>query len=289
MTATVSAKLPWDQRQRFMLLEARVIWMGQLRLGDLRDAFGISTRKAERDLALYCQLCPNNLVLDMETGIYRPGDRFEPSFLRGTAQELLNVLRHHDLAQDLPLAMAAAGHVPAETLELPEREFDVRVLQRLGTAIRERRWLLIEYQSMTRPDPRLLSIAPHSLAYVGRWHARAYSQDHQTHRDFLLSRIVGLPELGDAAPHDEQQDWDWRNHVMVRIGAHPGLSEAQRRVVEHDFGMRRGMLEKTLRLALVPYFLKQLNVGRGDLDRTPSEQQIVLLNQVELDAFNRLG
>ena len=289
MTPVDNAKLPWDQRQRFMLLEARVIWDGRIRVADLRDAFDIGTRKAEKDFALYRQRCPNNLLLDVETGIYRADDRFEPAFLRGTAEEFLTVLRHHDLAQDLPLAMAAAGHVPAETLDLPQREFDVRVLQRIGSAIRERRWLAIEYQSMNRPDPRRLLIAPHSLAYVGRWHARAYSNEHQAFRDFLLSRIIGLPELGDAANIDSAQDWDWRNHVTVRIGPHPQLTEPQKRVVEHDFGMRRGMLEKNLRLALVPYLLKMLNVGRGDVDRPASEQQIVLLNQAELDAFNRLG
>lgn len=289
MTTTDHTKLPWDQRQRFMLLEARVIWDGQIRVGDLRDAFDISTRKAEKDIELYRARCPNNLLLDHDTGIYRADDRFEPAFLRGSAEELLTVLRHHDLAQDLPLAMAAAGHVPAETLDLPQREFDVRVLQRLGSAIREKRWLAIEYQSMNRPDPRRLAVAPHSLAYVGRWHARAYSSEHQAFRDFLLSRIIGLPELGEAANIDSDQDWDWRNHVTVRIGPHPQLTEPQQRVVEHDFGMRRGMLEKNLRLALVPYLLKMLNVGRGDVERPASEQQIVLLNQAELDAFNRLA
>ena len=117
-----------DQRQRFLLLEARVIWAGSLRVGDLRDAFGITTRKAEKDFARYRELCPDNLVVDLETGIFRADDRFEPAFLRGSAEEFLGVLRHHDLAQDLPLAMAAAGHVPAESLDLPQREFDVRVL-----------------------------------------------------------------------------------------------------------------------------------------------------------------
>jgi predicted DNA-binding transcriptional regulator YafY len=289
MSATDPARLAWDQRQRFMLLEARLIWYGQIRLADLRDAFDIGTRKAEKDFALYRERCPHNLAFDAATGIYRADDRFEPRFLRGTAEEFLNVLRHHDLAQDLPLAMAAAGHLPAETLDLPQREFDVRVLQRIGSAIRERRWLAIEYQSMNRPDPRLLRIAPHALAYVGRWHARAWSEEHQAFRDFLLSRIIGLPELGEAANVESGQDWDWRNHVTVRIGAHPGLTEPQKRVVEHDFGMRRGMLEKNLRLALVPYLLKLLNVGRGDVERPAAEQQIVLLNQAELDAFNRLG
>ncbi len=280
---------PWDQRQRFMLLEARIIWCGQIRAGDLRDAFDISTRKAEKDFTLYQQQCPDNLVFDRDTGIYFPDDRFEPAFLRGTAQEFLAVLRNHDLAQNLPLAMAASEHMAAETLELPEREFDVRVLQRISQAIREGRWLAIEYQSMNRPDPRRLEIAPHALAFVGRWHARAYSSEHQGFRDFLLSRIIGLPELGEACRHSPDADWDWRNQVSVRIGPHPGLTEPQRRVVELDFGMQAGLLEKRVRLALVPYLLKLLNVGRGDLERSPSEQQIVLLNQAELDAFNRLS
>lgn len=283
-----SQPLSWDQRQRFMLLEARLIWSGEIRAGDLRDAFDISTRKAEKDLQLYRALRPHNLQLDVETGVYRAGDRFEPAFLRGTASEFLAVLRNHDLAPDLPLAMAA-GEVPAETLELPQREFDVRVLQRLCAAIREQRWLSLEYQSMNRPDPRRIDIAPHALAYVGRWHARAYSLQHEAFRDFLLSRIIGLPQLGEPARQAAEQDWDWRNHVIVRVGPHPGLTEGQRRVVEQDYGMRLGLLERSLRLALVPYYLKLLNVGRGDTERPAAEQQIVLLNQAELDAFNRLG
>jgi predicted DNA-binding transcriptional regulator YafY len=284
----ISSSPPWDQRQRFKLLEARLIWTGRIQLGDLRDAFDISTAKAERDLQQYQALYPQNLRFDGQTGIYTPDDRFEPAFLRGTAEELLTVLRHHDLAQDLPLAMAAAGHVPAETLELPGREFDVRVLQRLGTAIREQRWLTLDYQSMNRPEPRTLRIAPHSLAYVGRWHARAFSEEHRAFRDFLLSRIIGLPVLGETCGQGADADWDWRNQVTVRVGPHPGLTAAQRLVVEHDFGMTGGRFEKRLRLALVPYLLRQLNVGRGDHERTPAEQQIVLLNAAELEAFNRL-
>lgn len=289
MSPAESARLPWDQRQRFMLLEARLIWAGAIRLGDLRDAFDVSTRTAEKDLQLYRSLRPQNLALDAQIGVYTATDRFEPAFLRGTAGEFLAVLRNHDLAQDLPLAMAAAGHVPAETLELPEREFDVRVLQRISTAIREKRWLSLEYQSMNRPEPRRIEIAPHALAYVGRWHARAYSLEHQAFRDFLLSRMLGLPSLGEPARHGGEQDWDWRNFVKVKLGPHPGLTAPQRRVVEHDFGMRLGLLEKSLRLALVPYYLRLLNVGRGDAERSPAEQQIVLLNLAELDAFNRLG
>jgi predicted DNA-binding transcriptional regulator YafY len=272
-----------------MLLEARVIWAGAIRAGDLRDAFDITTGKAEKDIARYRERCPQNLAQDRETGEWRPTDRFEPAFLRGTAEELLQVLRNHDIAADLPLAMAAAGHVAAESLELPTRSFDVRVLVRINSAIRERRSLAVEYQSMSKPEPRRIEIAPHVLVFTGRWHARAWSESHQGFRDFLLSRMCSLPELRAAAARGGDQDWDWQHQVSVRIVPHPGLSAAQQRVVMQDYGMAQGMLEKRVRLALVPYYLRLLNVGEGDRNRSASEQQIVLLNVEELRSFDRLS
>lgn len=290
MTASAPTKpIPWDQRQRFRFLEAHAIWRGSIRVGDLRDSFDISTAKAEKDLALYTRLAPHNLRRDRETGEYQPTDGFVPQFLRGTATEYLQVLRNHELRGDLALAMATSGQVATETLEPPAREFDVRVLARLNTAIRERRWLSIDYQSMTHPEPRRLEIAPHVLVFAGRWHARAWSATHESYRDFLLSRICGLPELLGSCERNPELDWDWRNDVVVRIAPHPQLSAAQKRVVEQDHGMLHGMRETRVRVALAPYFLRLLGIGRGDTARPAHEQQIVLLNAADLDSLNRLS
>jgi predicted DNA-binding transcriptional regulator YafY len=283
------SKLPWDQRQRFRFIEAHAIWRGQVRVADVRDGFEVSASKAEKDFAAYARLSPGNLVRDRSTGEYRPTDAFVPRFLRGTGSEYLQVLRHHELGNDLPLAMAASGAGAAETLEAPAREFDVRVLARLNTAIRERRWLSIDYQSMTQPEPRSLRIAPHVLVFVQRWHARAWSAEHEGYRDFLLSRICGLPELLGPCERSADADWDWRNDVAIRIAPHPDLSAAQKRVVEQDYGMLHGMRETRVRVALAPYFLRMLGIGRGDRARAAQEQQIVLLNAADLDALNRLS
>ena len=167
------AGLPWDQRQRLRFAEALLIWRGSVSAGEVRDAFDVSTGKAERDLSRYRKLAPNNLVFDRDTGHFHPSDAFVPCLLRGTAGEYLQVLSQHESQRDLPLAMASSGDPAAEMLEAPTREFDVRVLARLNTAIRERRWLAIDYQSMNHPEPRRLQIAPHVLAHAGRWHARA--------------------------------------------------------------------------------------------------------------------
>lgn len=283
------ASLPWDQRQRFRFIEAHVIWRGQIRVADVRDSFDVSTGRAEKDLLAYQRLAPGNLVRDRRTGEYLPTDTFVPRFLRGTANEYLQVLRNHELGDDLPLAMVASGLGATETLEPPAREFDVRVLARLNTAIRERRWLAIDYQSMSHPEPRRLEIAPHVLVFAGRWHARAWSATHESYRDFLLSRICGLPELLGPCERSPEHDWDWRNEVAVRIAPHPGLSAAQKRVVEQDYGMVHGMRETRVRVALAPYFLRLLGIGHGDRSRSAQEQQIVLLNAGDLAALDRLA
>lgn len=287
--SVTSQALSWDQRQRLRFVEAHVIWRGSIRSGDLRDVFDISTGKAEKDLSLYLKLAPNNLSRDTQTGEFKPTDQFVPQFLRGTASEYLQVLRNQELGTDLPLAMVAGGQMAAEVLEVPTREFDVRVLARLNTAIREQRYLRIDYQSMTHPEPRRLQIAPHVLVCAGRWHARAWSATHEAYRDFLLSRICGIPELLGPCERNPELDWDWRNDVSIRIAPHPELSPAQKRVVEQDYGMLHGMRETHVRVALAPYFLRLLGIGRGDRARPAAEQQIVLLNAADLDALNRLS
>ncbi len=269
-----------------MLLEALLIWNGAVSAEDLGDCLDCSIDRAEQDLARYRALHPGCLIGD--AGTYRASDQFEPSYLRGTVQEFLQVLRNVGDVAATPLSVVAAQVAPIELLQLPERAFDVRILQRMSTAIRDRRWLEVEYQSMSHPEPRSLRIAPHALAHAGRWHARAWSETHQAYRDFLLSRISGIPQLGDEVP-DRTGDWEWSNLVSVRIGPHAGLSPAQQRVVEQDYGMRHGMLETTLRLALVPYYLRMMGVGRDDLLQPAAEQQIMLLNGSELASYDRLS
>ncbi|MEK6807215.1 MAG: WYL domain-containing protein [Pseudomonadota bacterium] len=289
---TTLDSLRWDIRQRLMYLEARVIWTGHVAPADLRETFGVSVAQADKDFALYQEQSPDNLLPDDKGGAYVASDRFEPRLLRGSAQEFLLVLRNHGLkagAPDSPLAALLGGIAPAEVIERPEREFDVRILQRVTAAIREKRWLVVEYQSMTHPEPRPLLLAPHALASAGRWHLRAWSQTHNGYRDFLLARISGIPELKGACEKNAQDDWDWRNFVNVKVGAHPGLTPPQKRVIEADYGMHSGVLERAVRVALVPYYLQMLGLNRESSSLSPAEQPLTLLNRSELEVYNRFS
>jgi len=280
----------WELRQRLIAIEARVTWAGRLTTGDLRRAFGISRSQASKDLARYQELCPWNLRYDRHEKCYRARDDFRPRFLHGTAREFLRALHFTGEGGASPLTSIAADITSVEVLEPPQREFDVITLQRVNTAVRESRALVVEYISMNTAAPRELELSPHALVFTGsRWHVRAHSTYHHDFRDFLLSRMRPVPELGGAAARGVDQDHDWQTMVNVRIGAHPGLSPAQQAIIEHDFGMVSGVLERRMRLALVPYYLQLMRVGKGDTERDPASQQIVLLNATELGRYDRLS
>jgi hypothetical protein len=71
--------------------------------------------------------------------------------------------------------------------------------------------------------------------------------------------------------------------VTLEIGPHPGLSEAQKKVVALDYGMRNGKCKVTVRKALLYYTLKRLGLNTAPSPRNPTDQQIVLLNREVLD------
>ena len=73
-----------------------------------------------------------------------------------------------------------------------------------------------------------------------RWHIRAYNQEHQTYRDFVLARFITSPELGEAALHAAEQDHDWQSVEALIIAPHPDLTPDQQAVIADDYGMEDG-------------------------------------------------
>jgi hypothetical protein len=82
---------------------------------------------------------------------------------------------------------------------------------------------------------------------------------------------------------DRGQDADWHTMVTLEIGPHPGLSDAQKKVVALDYGMRDGKASITVRKAMLYYAIKRLGLDADPSTRNPADQQIVLLNREVLD------
>jgi hypothetical protein len=269
----------WGIERRLEFIEFRLFWEGHVNRGDLMAAFGISINQASTDLNRYLGMAPDNMLYDKSARAYVRGDRFEPLFLRPDPASYLSQLR--SISDGIVTQEETwIGRLPAfDTVPSPARGIDAGHLRTVLQAVHSRLAIEVEYQSLSNPAPRWRWIAPHAIAFDGfRWHARAWCFTDQCFKDFLLARILGIR---DSRPSDVDrgQDADWHTMVTLEIGPHPGLSEAQKKVVALDYGMRNGKCNVTVRKALLYYTLKRLGLDTDPAARKPSDQQIALLNQ----------
>lgn len=276
--------LKWEVHQRLMLLEATVFWTGELVTGFLTETFGISRIQATKDIALYLSFRPENLRYDRSLKRYVITDLFKPLLINGQPQECLLVMQASKNAA-LPVVTLISNLPAIEMVAAPVRLIDVDILRPVLQAARFGRQLEIVYQSLSSTQEAIHSVLPHALVFDGlRWHMRAFSWSHNEYRDFVLARVFQVKTVSktsDVAIPDRL----WESWVTVKIGAHPGLNDNQKKVIERDYGMIDGSLPIPIRAALVPYLLLMLRVGPDDYQRQALVQQIVLLNRVELQPF----
>jgi len=284
MTENTQDFFKWDVRQRLTLLEATVFWTGELVTGFLTGTFAISRVQATKDIALYLSLRPDNLRYDRSLKRYLITEQFTPLLINGSPQECLQVLQASQSAST-PVLTLMHNLPSVAVLSPPTRNIDVSVLRAVLQAARCGLVMEISYQSMSKPEPVVYRIQPHTLVFDGsRWHVRAFSTTHDDFRDFVLARIhraaiLGKPEK--ACPADTL----WETQLTVEIGPHPGLSPSQKLAVERDYGMLDGKCRLTVRAALLPYLLLLMRINKDDYQREALVQQIVLLNRDELLAY----
>ena len=244
--------------------------------------FGISMQQAAKDLAAYIDGRKSNMRYDRRLRTYLRGKNFKPRYLKPDAGEYFGQLLavEHGLVDEGDSWISIFPSFGATPI--PARGVNADVLRDVLAAIREPAALQVTYQSMSRPEPSARWIEPHALAFDGfRWHARAFCQNDQVFKDFLLSRIV---EVGDQGPVTAAPSADeaWHTEVVLQIGPHPDLSDNQRRAIEMDYGMEEGRAQIAVRRALLFYALKRLGLDTDPAARRPQDQQIVLLNPDEV-------
>jgi len=271
----------WGVEQRLEFIEFRLFWEGGVNRSDITRYFGVSVPQASNDLARYQELAPNNIVYDPSGKRYLAGKRFKPVFRKPDADRYLG---HLAATSDKVTTLSEswlASPPGFDAVPFPHRRIDPAILRDLLSAIREQRSLHVHYQSLTRTDSMWRWITPHALASDGlRWHVRAFCHVDRIFKDFLLPRFLETKDDGEpgASPN---ADAPWHDFADVILVPHPQLSPNQRRVVALDYGMEGESLKVRVRLALLYYFLKRLNLD-GDAERRASkEQHVVLGNKAE--------
>jgi len=271
-------QLNWGAERRNAFIEFLVFWHGRINRSDLMETFGISLQQASLDLTGYSDKWKRNLVYDKSQRAYVRGKNFTPHFITPSAEDYFAQLRAVDqglVSRELSWISMFPGYGATPT---PARGVAPETLRDVLAAIHEPAALHVTYQSMSRPEPSARWIEPHALAFEGfRWHARAFCQNDQVFKDFLLSRVVKIGKRGPVTA-DQQSDTAWHSEVVLEVGPHPDLSPTQLRAIEMDYSMQDGRAKIPVRRALLFYALKRLGLDTDPAARRPQDQQIVLLN-----------
>ena len=277
----------WDLALRYRLIETVAWWEGRLTTVHLIQSFGISRQQASKDINTYItEHAPKNLTYDKQLKGYVPSKQFKPLFIDDSASAYLHLLYQNN-ARAPHIEGLALAYAHTLVLEVPDRSINAEILRPLLKACREHLRLEIEYVSLANPEPEVRLIAPHTLIYTGmRWHVRAFCEKNKSYRDFVLSRLRGVPEVMDNITENGiEGDDEWNTEVPVLIIPDERLVPAQRAIIEKDFGMVDGKLEISSRQAMVKYVLQRYQIDPKKLDPKPEAQQIWVGNLKGLKAW----
>ena len=280
--------IKWGTRQRLQYIEIMAYYTGVITRSDVAKAFGISDAAATKDLKLYGQLAPDNLIYRHTVFGFVPNDGFEPRFADLSPGNILPMIAANLAATSGPYGDEAIYGISVETLPLPNRLPDKAVLAQIIRAIRNHNKLQVSYHSLSgRRSPQERLLEPHSLVNTGlRWHVRAYNEETYDFRDFVLSRFVDAKALPDAAESSAQYDDDWMEIVTLQLAPHPKLNEQKRDSLLIDYRSEGELIETQVRRALIGYVLQRLSVDTtSDHSLNPDAHQLIVLNRDEIEPF----
>jgi hypothetical protein len=275
----------WGVEKRLEFIEFRLFWEGWIRRSHITERFDVSVPQASKDLSLYEEKAPGNLVYDKSVKRYLVSSRFEPKFIRPDADRYLSQLKN--IAEDtVRVEDTWLSEVPqAEVMPLPHRRVEVAVLRSVLNAIRAKKSVNIFYQSMNseKVDPIWRWISPHAFANDGlRWHVRAFCHTDRRFKDFLLSRCLGV-EGEKAAEAAASDDVSWNTFFDVILIPNPELSANQRAIIAQDFCMHNGEISISIRKSLLYYFQKRLRLDVARVIDNKKETPVLVQNTAEFE------
>lgn len=279
MVAADTKGFRWGVERRLEFVEFRLFWEGGVNRSDIVDEFGVSVPQASKDLALYQEQAPANIVYDRSEKRYFASDAFRPKFIELDAAAYLDRLAPTTATGGDTHAMLVADRLP-----IPQRRIASNSLRSLLAAVRGNRSIEILYQSMSeaRPEPRWRRVSPHAFASDGlRWHTRAYCHIDQKFKDFILSRCLDCRDLGEAGSFPASDEF-WNSQFHVVLIPNPMLASGRQEVVAQDFAMVDGRVVVPVRRAMLYYFSKRLRLDLASSD--PRETPVVVSNREEFDS-----
>lgn len=284
MTATTALnELSAAQRRRLAYIEFRVWFYGEVTRKNVLDRFNLATAAGTRDMVLYRELAPQNVLYEGKAYRYRPS--FTPLFEHRAERVLAMLTAGFGEGEPAPLAEPLPNEVPAR-LNLPPLD----ILAAVTRAIRGGYPLRLIYHSM-KTGAVHREIVPHALVDSGlRWHVRAYDRTKGEFRDLVLTRMEKVASMNEEDGRCRVQahelraaDAQWQKEITLELVPHP--THPYPSSIALDFGMGAGgSLQVTLRAAVAGYVLRQWQVDcSSDARLRGREFRLWLANIAQLD------
>lgn len=255
----------WAARERLRGVEMLLWWRGWAGRGDLLERFGISAAQASSDFQKYLELNGKEIFYQTSRKRYEVTANFECQLHEPVLEEAVRLL----LAGGDP-GQTAVGE-PSEKLAilaLPKRKAGRGIERRVMMALLAGQRLQVFYHSVSSNTAAWRYLRPTALAWDGRrWHVRAWCENHQGWRDFVLGRIseAGWPQL---AAEVLAPDEDWLTWETLRLRINPDLGAVAQASLKMDYGLENEVIEIRVRRALKGYLLAEMFIngeGHGDL------------------------
>ena len=278
----------WAARQRLQYIEIMAYYSGVVTRSDVAKAFGISDAAATKDLKLYGDLAPNNLVYNHSVFGFVPSDGYREVFADLSPIAVLPIIAANLAVAGGPYGTESIYGLSTASLPLPVRLPHHQVLAQITRAICGHKKLLVSYRSLSdRNNQEQRILEPHALVDTGiRWHVRAYSEATYDFRDFVLSRFTQATCLNEPAESNVEFDDDWVEMVCLKLGPHADLDAPKRESLLLDYGASGEVIEINVRRALIGYVLQRLSVDTTrDHAMNPNAYQLMLLNRDEIEPF----
>ncbi|MCY1166511.1 WYL domain protein [compost metagenome] len=276
--------LKWSQQRRLKFIDFRLRWDGRINRNDLVEFFEISMPQASADLSRYSEAAPDNMEYDRSAKAFLRTKFFEPAFERSASKAYLTELLALVTEVVEPRSSFVNWHPPVATLPVIGRQVDGGILMCLLQAIKEKRMVNVEYQSVQRPASTQRVLSPHALAHDGfRWHVRAFCHTRKKFLDYVIARMTNAI-VGAQSSIAFSEDQEWHTEVVLKIGPNPHLADASRRALEFDYSMSQGVLEVRSRHAMLFYVLLKFGL-LSERHAPPVTNQLVLLNRDELQPY----
>ncbi|MDH5547238.1 MAG: WYL domain-containing protein [Gammaproteobacteria bacterium] len=277
--------IKWHTRQRLLYIEVMAYYCGLVTRSDIANAFRLSDAAATKDLKLYNDLAPSNLVYRQNLFGYVPTLDFAAMFSDLNPRWVLPMLASNlttNATQNSPNIYGVPCVSAALPYRLPEKLYVAQITQ----AIKWKKKLAI-FSIGDNPGEAAI-IEPHTLiSQNSHWYARAFCENHYEFRNIDLSHLSKTKQIDEPAESDANYDEEWNDIVTLELAPHPHLDQRRQKLILGQYDNEGDCIRVQCRRALMDILLKQLAVDTStDASLNPDTHSLYFRNRNALNVYS---